>query len=132
FGIKVHFVDPEDPENFRRAITPKTKALYAETIGNPKGDVLDIEAVAKIAHEAGIPLIVDNTFASPYLRRPIEWGAGIVVHSATEFVGGHGSSVGGVIVDGGKFDCANGKFPGLTEPAPSYHGIRYVEGFGPA
>ncbi|HLT57955.1 MAG TPA: homocysteine synthase [Limnochordales bacterium] len=132
FGIKVHFVDPEDPENFRRAITPKTKALYAETIGNPKGDVLDIEAVAKIAHEAGIPLIVDNTFASPYLCRPIEWGADIVVHSATKFIGGHGTSIGGVIVDSGKFDWTNGKFPGLTEPDPSYHGIRYVEAFGPA
>ena len=132
FGIKVHFVDPEDPENFRRAITPKTKALYAETIGNPKGDVLDIEAVAKIAHEAGIPLIVDNTFASPYLCRPIEWGADIVVHSATKFIGGYGTFIGGVIVDSGKFDWTNGKFPGLTEPDPSYHGIRYVEAFGPA
>ncbi|HEY8417889.1 MAG TPA: homocysteine synthase [Limnochordales bacterium] len=131
FGIKVHFVDPTDPENFRRAITPKTKALYAEIIGNPKGDVLDIEAVANIAHEAGIPLIVDNTFATPYLCRPFEWGADIVVHSATKFIGGHGTSIGGVIVDSGKFNWANGKFPGLTEPDPSYHGIRYVETFGP-
>ncbi|HEY8496557.1 MAG TPA: homocysteine synthase [Limnochordales bacterium] len=131
FGITVHFVDPSDPENFRRAITPKTKALYAEIIGNPKGDVLDIEAVANIAHDAGIPLIVDNTFASPYLCRPIEWGADIVVHSATKFIGGHGTSIGGVIVDSGKFNWANGKFPGLTEPDPSYHGIRYVETFGP-
>jgi len=130
-GIKVHFVDPENPENFRRAITPKTKALYAEVIGNPKGDVLDIEAVANIAHEAGIPLIVDNTFATPYLCRPFEWGADIVVHSATKFIGGHGTSIGGVIVDSGKFNWANGKFPGLTEPDPSYHGIRYVEAFGP-
>ncbi|OUN01100.1 MAG: O-acetylhomoserine aminocarboxypropyltransferase [Firmicutes bacterium ZCTH02-B6] len=131
FGIKVQFVDPSDPENFRRAITPKTKALYAEIIGNPKGDVLDVEAVANIAHEAGIPLIVDNTFASPYLCRPIEWGADIVIHSATKFIGGHGTSIGGVIVDGGKFNWANGKFPGLTEPDPSYHGVRYVETFGP-
>ncbi|MBO8142781.1 MAG: homocysteine synthase [Firmicutes bacterium] len=131
FGITVKFVDPADPENFRRAITDRTKALYAETIGNPKGDVLDIEAVAAIAHEAGIPLIVDNTFASPYLCRPIEWGADIVVHSATKFIGGHGTSIGGVIVDSGKFDWTSGKFPGLTEPDPSYHGIRYVETFGP-
>jgi len=131
FGIKVHFVDPSDPENFRRAITPRTKAFYAEIIGNPKGDVLDIEAVANIAHEAGVPLIVDNTFATPYLCRPFEWGADIVVHSATKFIGGHGTSIGGVIVDSGKFNWANGKFPGLTEPDPSYHGLRYVEAFGP-
>src|SRR5690554_6478331 len=123
FGIKVHFVDPSDPENFRRAITPKTKALYAETIDNPKGDVLDIEAVAKIAHEAGIPLIVDNTFASPYLCRPIEHGADIVLHSATKFLGGHGNSMGGIIVDGGKFDWSKSdKFPTLSEPCDSYHG----------
>lgn len=130
-GIKVKFVDPSDPENFRKAITPKTKALYAETIGNPKGDVLDIEAVAKIAHENGVPLIIDNTFATPYLCRPIEFGADIVVHSCTKFIGGHGTSIGGIIVDGGKFDWANGKFPGLTEPDPSYHGVKYVEALGP-
>jgi O-acetylhomoserine (thiol)-lyase len=131
-GVTVKFVDPSDPENFRRAITEKTKALYAETIGNPKGDVLDVEAVAKIAHENGIPLIVDNTFPSPYLLRPIEHGADIVVHSATKFIGGHGTSIGGVIVDGGKFDWkASGKFPGLTEPDPSYHGVVYTEAVGP-
>jgi O-acetylhomoserine (thiol)-lyase len=130
-GIKVHFVDSSDPENFRKAITSKTKALYAETIGNPKGDVLDIEAVAAIAHENGIPLIVDNTFPSPYLLRPIEHGADIVVHSATKFIGGHGTSIGGVVVDGGKFDwAASGKFPGLTEPDPSYHGVVYTQAVG--
>ncbi|MFD0692872.1 homocysteine synthase [Paenibacillus sp. GCM10027628] len=130
-GIHVSFVDPSNPENFRAAITEKTKALYAETIGNPKGDVLDIEAVAAIAHEHGIPLIVDNTFPSPYLLRPIEHGADIVVHSATKFIGGHGTSIGGVIVDGGKFDWqASGKFPGLTEPDPSYHGVVYTAAVG--
>jgi O-acetylhomoserine (thiol)-lyase len=131
-GIKVHFVDSSNPENFRAAINDKTKALYAETIGNPKGDVLDIEAVAAIAHEHGIPLIVDNTFPSPYLLRPIEFGADIVVHSATKFIGGHGTSIGGVIVDGGKFDWkASGKFPGLTTPDPSYNGVIYTEAVGP-
>ncbi len=130
-GITVKFVDPADPENFRKAITPKTKALYAETIGNPKMDILDIEAVAKIAHENGLPLIIDNTFATPYLCRPIEHGADIVVHSCTKFIGGHGTSIGGIIVDGGKFDWTNGKFPGLTEPDPSYHGVKYVEALGP-
>lgn len=131
-GIKVNFVDSDNPENFRAAITDKTKALYAETIGNPQGNVLDIEAVAAIAHEHGIPLIVDNTFPSPYLLRPIEHGADIVVHSATKFIGGHGTSIGGIIVDGGKFDWkASGKFPGLTEPDPSYHGVVYTEAVGP-
>ncbi|MDF2961948.1 MAG: O-acetylhomoserine aminocarboxypropyltransferase [Paenibacillus sp.] len=131
-GIKVAFVDPSDPENFRKAINEKTKALYAETIGNPKGDVLDIAAVAAIAHENGIPLIVDNTFPSPYLCRPIEHGADIVVHSATKFIGGHGTSIGGIIVDGGQFDWqASGKFPGLTEPDPSYHGVVYTAALGP-
>jgi len=131
-GIKVHFVDASDPENFRAAITDKTKALYAESIGNPKGDVLDIEAVAQIAHDNGIPLIIDNTFPSPYLLRPIEHGADVVVHSATKFIGGHGTSIGGVIVDGGKFDWAqSGKFPGLTEPDPSYHGVVYTQAVGP-
>ncbi|MBD0379057.1 homocysteine synthase [Paenibacillus sedimenti] len=131
-GIHVSFVDPVNPENYRAAITDKTKALYAETIGNPKGDVLDIEAIAAIAHEHGIPLIVDNTFPSPYLLRPIEHGADIVVHSATKFIGGHGTSIGGVIVDGGKFDWqASGKFPGLTEPDPSYHGVVYTAAVGP-
>ncbi|UJF35029.1 homocysteine synthase [Paenibacillus hexagrammi] len=131
-GIQVKFVDPSNPENFRAAITEKTKAVYAETIGNPKGDVLDIEAVAAIAHEHGVPLIVDNTFPSPFLLRPIEHGADIVVHSATKFIGGHGTSIGGVIVDGGKFDWqASGKFPGLTEPDPSYHGVVYTAAVGP-
>ncbi|MBP1156378.1 MULTISPECIES: homocysteine synthase [unclassified Paenibacillus] len=131
-GIKVHFVDPSDPENFRKAITPNTKAVFAETIGNPRGDVLDIEAVAAIAHENGIPLIVDNTFPSPYLCRPIEHGADIVIHSATKFIGGHGTSIGGIIVDGGRFDWkASGKYPGLTEPDPSYHGVVYTDAVGP-
>ncbi|WP_010270463.1 homocysteine synthase [Paenibacillus senegalensis] len=131
-GIKVKFVDPSDPDNFRKAITDKTKAIFAETIGNPKGDILDIEAVAAVAHENGIPLIVDNTFPSPYLLRPIEHGADIVIHSATKFIGGHGTAIGGVIVDGGKFDwAASGKFPGLTEPDPSYHGIVYTQAVGP-
>lgn len=131
-GIQVKFVDPSDPENFRKAITDKTKALYAETVGNPRGDLLDIEAVAAIAHENGLPLIVDNTFPTPYLLRPIEHGADIVVHSATKFIGGHGTSIGGVIVDGGKFDWkASGKFPGLTEPDPSYHGVVYADAVGP-
>ncbi|MBB3112636.1 O-acetylhomoserine (thiol)-lyase [Paenibacillus phyllosphaerae] len=131
-GIKVIFVDSSNPENFRNAITDKTKALYGETIGNPKGDVLDIAAVAAIAHENGIPLIVDNTFPSPYLLQPIKHGADIVVHSATKFIGGHGTSIGGVIVDGGKFDWeASGKFPGLTEPDPSYNGVVYTQAVGP-
>jgi len=130
-GITVRFVDPSDPENFRKAINDKTKALYAETIGNPKGDVLDIEAVAAIAHENGIPLIVDNTFPSPLLLKPIDFGADIVVHSATKFIGGHGTTIGGVIVDSGKFDWkASGKFPGLTTPDPSYHGAVFTEAVG--
>ncbi len=132
-GITVRFVDATNPENFRAAITPKTRAIYAETVGNPRLDTLDIRAVSDIAHAAGIPLIVDNTFPSPYLVRPIEHGADVVVHSATKFIGGHGSSIGGVIVDGGQFDwTTSGKFPGLTEPDPTYHGVRYVEAFGPA
>lgn len=129
-GIEVKFVDPADPENFRQAITGRTKAVYAETIGNPRIDVLDIEAVAKVAHDAGVPFIIDNTFPSPYLCRPIEHGADIVVHSATKFIGGHGNSIGGIIVDGGTFDWTNGKFPGLVDPDPSYHGISYTEALG--
>lgn len=132
FGINFKFVDPSNPENFKSQITDKTKALYVETIGNPKIDVADIEKIAEIAHTAGIPLIVDNTFATPYLARPIEFGADIVVHSATKFIGGHGTSIGGVIVDSGKFNWDNGKFPELTEPDPSYHGIRYVKDVGEA
>jgi len=129
-GITVRFVDPADPENFRRAITDKTKAVFAESIGNPRLDVFDVETVAKIAHEAGVPLVVDNTTPSPYLMRPIAHGADIVVHSATKFIGGHGTSIGGVIIDAGKFDWTGGRFPDLTEPDPSYHGLRYVETFG--
>jgi O-acetylhomoserine (thiol)-lyase len=129
-GISTTFVDSSDPENFRRAITPRTRVLYGETMGNPKINVFDIAAVAKIAHENGIPLVIDNTFATPYLCRPIEWGADIVVHSATKFIGGHGTSIGGVIVDSGKFPWNNGKFPSLTEPSKGYHGIRFYETFG--
>lgn len=132
-GIKTHFVDPDDPENFRKAINSKTKAVYIESIGNPGINIVDIEAVAKVAHENGIPLIVDNTFGTPYLIRPIQFGADIVVHSATKFIGGHGSSIGGVIVDSGKFNWAeSGRFPGLTEPDESYHGLKYYEALGPA
>jgi len=130
FGVKVVFVDPADPENVRRAITPKTKAVYAETLGNPKLDTLDIEALAAIAHENGLPLVVDNTSASPYLVNPLRHGADIVVHSATKFIGGHGTSIGGVIVDGGSFAWDNGKFPQLATPDPSYHGINFWESFG--
>ncbi|GAE32732.1 homocysteine synthase [Halalkalibacter hemicellulosilyticus] len=131
-GVNVTFVDPSDPNNFKEALTDKTKAIYAETIGNPKGDILDIEAVAEIAHAHGIPLIVDNTFPSPYLLQPIKHGADIVVHSATKFIGGHGTSIGGVIVDSGNFDwTANDKFKGLTTPDPSYHGVVYSEAVGP-
>ena len=131
-GIKVHFVDPSHPDNFKNAITDKTKAVYAETIGNPRIDVLDIEAVADIAHNHNIPLIVDNTFPTPYLLRPFEFGADIIVHSATKFIGGHGTSIGGVIVDSGKFNWDNGKFPGLVEPDESYHGISYAKDVGEA
>ncbi|WP_047151376.1 homocysteine synthase [Aneurinibacillus tyrosinisolvens] len=129
-GITVHLVDPSNPENFRAAINDKTKAVYAETIGNPRIDVVDLEAIADVAHENGVPFIVDNTFATPYLCRPIEFGADIVVHSATKFIGGHGTSIGGVIVDSGKFNWDNGKFPGLSEPDPSYHGIVYTQAVG--
>ncbi len=131
-GIKVHFVDPANPENFKAAINHKTKAVFAEMIGNPKVDVLDIEAVANIAHDAGIPLIVDNTLGTPYLVRPIEFGADIVMHSATKFIGGHGTSIGGVIIDSGKFNWDNGKFPELVEPDASYHGVSYVKDVGAA
>jgi O-acetylhomoserine (thiol)-lyase len=131
-GIDTIFVDPDQPENFRTAINAKTKAVYIESIGNPGINIVDIEKVAAIAHEHGIPLIIDNTFGTPYLIRPIEFGADIVVHSATKFIGGHGTSIGGIIVDSGKFDWkASGKFPGLTEPDPSYHGVQYVDAVGP-
>ena len=132
YGINVKFVDPQDPENFRAAITDKTKAVFAETIGNPSLKVLDIEAVANVAHEAGVPLIIDNTFASPYLCRPIEFGADIVVHSATKWLLGNGTTTGGVIVDSGKFDWNSPKFPGLTEPDESYHGLSYAKDVGAA
>jgi len=127
YGINTIFVDPDDPENFRKAINDKTKAVFIESIGNPGINIIDIEAVAKIAHENGLPLIIDNTFTTPYLLRPIEYGADIVVHSATKFIGGHGTSIGGAIVDSGKFDwIGSGRFPGLTEPDPSYHGVRFA------
>jgi O-acetylhomoserine (thiol)-lyase len=129
-GINVKFVEPDDPENFRKAITPKTRALYGETIANPRMNVLDIEKVAGIAHEAGVPLIIDNTMASPYLCRPMEWGADIVLHSATKFLGGHGTSIGGVIVDSGKFPWSD-KYPAITQPSPGYHGLKFSEVFGP-
>ena len=128
YGIETTFVDPDDVENFRKAIRPNTKAIFIETLGNPNCSVTNIDAVAKIAHEHKIPLIIDNTFGTPYLIRPIEHGADIVVHSATKFIGGHGSSLGGVIVDSGKFDWkASGKFPTLTEPDPNYHGAIFTE-----
>ncbi|MBS0346607.1 MAG: O-acetylhomoserine aminocarboxypropyltransferase/cysteine synthase [Proteobacteria bacterium] len=129
-GINTVFVDADDPESFARAITPKTKALYAETLGNPSLNVLDIEAVAKVANAAGLPLFIDNTFASPYLCRPFEWGAAISVHSATKFIGGHGTTMGGVIVESGKFPWDNGKFATMTDPSPGYHGVRFYETFG--
>lgn len=129
-GIQTKFVDPDDPDNFRKAITPKTKCIYAETISNPRGNILDIEAVARIAHDHGLPLLVDNTFATPYLCRPIDWGADIVLHSMTKFIGGHGTSIGGIIVDSGKFNWGNGKFPQLTEPSRAYHGMKFWDTFG--
>jgi O-acetylhomoserine (thiol)-lyase len=129
-GIDVKFVEPDDPENFRKAITPKTRAVYGETIANPRMNVLDIAKVADIAHEAGVPFIVDNTMASPYLCRPIEHGADIVVHSATKFLGGHGTSIGGIIIDGGKFQWTD-KYPAITQPSPGYHGMKFSEVFGP-
>jgi O-acetylhomoserine (thiol)-lyase len=130
FGIQTHFVDSDDPENFRKALTPKTKVLYGEIIGNPLNNVLDIEAVGAIAKDAGIPLVIDNTFATPYLCRPMEYGADIVVHSATKFICGHGTSIGGVLVESGKFPWDNGNFPAMMEPSQGYHGIRFYETFG--
>jgi len=130
-GITVRFVDSRNPENFRSAINDRTKVVFAETVGNPRLDTLDIRAVADIAHENGVPLILDNTLPTPYLVQPLKHGADIVVHSATKFIGGHGTSIGGVIVDGGQFDWTKGRFPGFVEPDPSYHGLRYVEALGP-
>ena len=133
FGIDVTFVDPDEPDSFEAAIQPNTKAVFFETLGNPNSSIIDIESVADVAHRHGVPVIIDNTFATPYLLRPIEHGADIVVHSATKFIGGHGTSIGGVIVDGGKFDwAASGRFPYLTEPDPSYHGVRFTEAAGAA
>lgn len=131
YGITTTFVDPEDPENFRKAIKENTKAIFIETLGNPNSNVIDMETVAEIAHENGIPLVVDNTFATPYIFKPIDHGADIVVHSATKFIGGHGTTLGGIIVDSGKFDWEkSGKFPSLTEPNPSYHGISFTKAVG--
>ena len=130
-GWTCHFVDPHDPEDFRRALTPRCKAIFCESLANPGGVIVDLEAVARVAHDAGIPLIVDNTLASPYLCRPIEWGADIVTHSTTKFLNGHGNAIGGVIVESGRFDWAEGdRFPSLTEPEPAYHGLRFYENFG--
>jgi O-acetylhomoserine (thiol)-lyase len=130
FGITPIFVHPDDPENFRKAITPKTKLIYGETMSNPWGNILDIEAVAKIAHEHNLPLMIDNTFATPYLCRPIDFGADIVLHSLTKFMGGHGNSIGGIIVDSCKFPWEKGNFPMLNEPSPAYHGMKMRETFG--
>ncbi len=130
FGITTHFVDGDDPENFARAINDRTHLLFAETVGNPAMNVLDVEKVAAVARAAGVPLIVDNTIPTPALCRPLEWGADIVVHSATKYIGGHGAALGGVIVESGKFPWDNGKFPAMTEPSAGYHGVRFYETFG--
>jgi O-acetylhomoserine (thiol)-lyase len=129
-NVELTWVDPDDLEAWRKAVRPETKAFFGETIGNPGGNVLDIEAVASVAHEHGLPLIVDNTFATPYLCRPIEWGADIVVHSATKFIGGHGTSIGGVVVESALFDWSNGRFPVIADPSPAYHGLKFHETFG--
>ena len=129
-GIEVTFVDPKRPENFAKAIKPNTRLIYIESIGNPKHDVLEYEKIADIAHKNGMPVICDSTVTTPILFRPIEYGIDIVVHSCTKFIGGHGTSIGGAIVDSGKFDWTNGRYPEMTEPDPSYHGVRYVERFG--
>ena len=132
-GISVTFVDPDVEGSFEAAIQPNTKALYVETLGNPNSNIIDIEKIAKIAHKHGLPLVVDNTFATPYLVRPIEYGADIIVHSATKFIGGHGTAIGGVIIDGGTFDWkASGRYPWISEPNPSYHGVSFAEAAGPA
>jgi O-acetylhomoserine (thiol)-lyase len=129
-GIETTFVDPDEPENFRRALRPNTRLIYGETLGNPKINVLDIEPIARIAHEAGIPLMIDNTMATPFLCRPFDWGADIVVHSATKYIGGHGTTLGGVIVESGTFDWGNGKFPDMVLPSKGYHGVKFWETFG--
>ena len=128
-GIEVTMVDPRDPANFKKAIKPNTRLLYIESVGNPKNDILDYDKIVKIAHDADIPVICDNTVMSPILFRPIEHGIDIVVHSCTKIIGGHGTSIGGIIIDSGNFNWANGKFPELTEPDPSYHGLKYFETF---
>jgi len=129
-NVALTWVDPDDPDAWRAAIRPETKAFYGETIGNPAGNVLDIETLAAIAHEHQLPLLVDNTFATPYLCRPIEWGADIVIHSATKFIGGHGTSIGGVVVDAGTFNWSNGRYPVIADPSPAYHGLQFHETFG--
>jgi O-acetylhomoserine (thiol)-lyase len=129
-SLEVTFVDPDDLDAWRGALRPETKLLFGETIGNPGGNVLDIEAVARVAHAHDVPLIVDNTFATPYLCRPIEWGADIVIHAATKFIGGHGTSIGGVVVDAGTFNWSNGRYPVIADPSPAYHGLQFHETFG--
>ena len=132
FNIKTNFVDPKDPENFAKAITPKTKMLYCETVGNPALNIADISAIADVAHAHGLPLVVDSTFTTPYLQRPIEHGADIVIHSLTKWLGGHGTGIGGIVVDSGKFDWQSDKFPLMVEPESSYHGVRWAVRFGSA
>jgi O-acetylhomoserine (thiol)-lyase len=129
-SVELTWVNPDDPDSWRGAVRPNTKALYGETIGNPGGNVLDIETLAAIAHDHELPLIVDNTFATPYLCRPIEWGADIVIHSATKFIGGHGTSIGGIVVEAGTFNWSNGRFPVIADPSPAYHGLQFHETFG--
>jgi O-acetylhomoserine (thiol)-lyase len=129
-SVQITWINPDDPGAWKAAVRDNTKAFYGETIGNPAGNVLDIEAVAAIAHDHALPLVVDNTFATPYLCRPIEWGADIVVHSATKFIGGHGTSIGGVVVDSGEFNWSNGRFPVIADPSPAYHGLQFHETFG--
>ena len=131
FGITTHWVDPKDPENFAKAITPKTKLIFCETVGNPALDIADIAAISEVAHAHGLPLMVDSTFTTPYLQRPIEHGADIVIHSLTKWLGGHGVGIGGVVVDSGTFDWQSDKFPLMTEPEPSYHGARWAYDLGP-
>jgi O-acetylhomoserine (thiol)-lyase len=129
-NVELTWVDPDDPEAWKGAVRPNTKAFYGETIGNPGGNVLDVATVARIAHEHQLPLLVDNTFATPYLSRPIEWGADIVLHSATKFIGGHGTSIGGVVIDSGEFNWSNGRYPVIADPSPAYHGLQFHETFG--
>ncbi len=129
-GIDTTFVDPDDMDGFAAAVTPRSKAIYAETLGNPLINVLDITALAAVAHDAGVPLVIDNTFPTPYLCRPLDFGADIVVHSATKFIGGHGTSIGGMVVESGHFPWDNGKFPGMVEASPGYHGVKFYETFG--